>query len=747
MDCCTDSSIVEQFRLVWLDAHLDKSNENVYLLNYFRRVMKNIDIFTNSEKCIDFLSQIINEQVFMIVSGSLGQNIVPRIHDMQQLNSIYVYCTNESRHEKWTCNWSKVKGIFTKIDSIRIALQRAKRQLNQNSIEISFISINETTVQDVHELEPSFMYTQLLKEILMEINDENDTRAIEELSVYCHNLYADNKVELNNIDQFVREYHDHTPIWWYTYECFLYPMLNRSLRMLEVNVILKIGFFLRHLHHHIEQLHKEQSDEHHIPFTVYRGQGLSKANFDKLFGRKGGLLAFNNFLSTSMERKISENFALCALSNPDFVGILYVMTVDPAVSSAPFALVNDVSYYKDTEQEILFSMNTIFRISQIEQIDGNDRLWEVKLILTADNDPGLSNLLERIRDETQGATGWLRLCRLLMKLNQTEKAEQVYKALLEQNPADPMNGYYYQQLGCVKYQQGEYQHAISYYENALEIFLKYLPSNHSHVATSYNSIGAAYFGMGDYTKAVSFYEKSIEIRQETGPLNYPSLVSPYNNMAIVHTKMGEYFKAISYYQKCLDIEEKILPANHPDLALSYNNIGGVYDCMKDYLQSLSFYEKALKIRQKSLPENHPDIAESYSNIGAIYTNMDEYAKALESQEKALQIRQNSLPPNHPDLAVSYNSIAQVYGKMGETSDALAYYNKALEIRRKIFPSNHPDLATSYNDIGVLYGNMGEYSKAISYFEIAVQMAELSLPPNHPDLQQFRQSLEYVRRKL
>ena len=70
-----------------------------------------------------------------------------------------------------------------------------------------------------------------------------------------------------------------TPIWWYTYECFLNPMLNRALRMNDVDIIMKMGFFIGDLHRHIEKLYNEQfgndQDWKHL-LTVYRGQGLSQ---------------------------------------------------------------------------------------------------------------------------------------------------------------------------------------------------------------------------------------------------------------------------------------------------------------------------------------------------------------------------------------------------------------------------------------------------------------------------------------
>ena len=120
-----------------------------------------------------------------------------------------------------------------------------------------------------------------MKEILLTI--EFEQQHIKEFIDYCRAAFADNEKELENIDKFEQKYRDETPIWWYTYECFLYPMLNRALRMIDVDIIIKMGFFIGDLHRHIEKLHKEQFGNHQTgkTFTVYRGQGLSKTDFDQ----------------------------------------------------------------------------------------------------------------------------------------------------------------------------------------------------------------------------------------------------------------------------------------------------------------------------------------------------------------------------------------------------------------------------------------------------------------------------------
>ena len=77
------------------------------------------------------------------------------------------------------------------------------------------------------------------------------------------------------------------------------------------------------------------------------------------------------------------------------------MSIDPSVSSAPFAAIHDYSYYK-TEEEILFSMHTVFRIGEIKQMDKNNPLYQVDLKLTSDDDPQLRTLTESIREEAGG---------------------------------------------------------------------------------------------------------------------------------------------------------------------------------------------------------------------------------------------------------------------------------------------------------------------------------------------------------
>jgi len=653
----------QNFLLVWVDANINQSNKDCQnTLAHLRNVVNDVTIFTQPDQCIQFLKETEKEKAFIITSGSLGQHLVSNIHALPQSDAIYIFCGNKSPHEQWVKEWAKIKGVYTNIKPICEALELAVKQCNQDSMAVSFVTAGERASNtNLNQLEPSFMYTQIFKEILLEM--EHNEQSIKDLVIYCRKFYTDNMTQLTILDEFEHSYQSKLALWWYTRECFTYQMLNRALRTLEGDTIINMGFFIRDIHQQIQELYEKQVGTYRgKSLTVYRGQGLSKLDFEKLVKTKGGLMSFNNFLSTSKHREVSLRFAKAALTKTDTVGIFFEMTIDPSVSSAPFASIREVSYYKK-EEEILFSMHSVFRIDKITKIDKKNALYQVNLKLTADDDQELRMLTERIRKEVPDQTGWQRLGCLLLKLSQLDKAEELYNVLLEQTSDQGKKALYYNNLGCIKNNQDDYKKAIEYYEKALEISQKTLPANHPDLATSYNNIGLVYNNMEEYSKALSYYEKSLEIRRKTLPANHPLLATFCNNIGLVYNNMGEYSKALSYYEKELEIRQKTLPKNHPSLATSYKNISLVYNNMGEYWKALSSHEKALQILEKTLPANHPLLATSYNNIGSVYYNMGEYSKTLSYFEHALNIFQTSLPPNHPNIENMRQGIKMIKEKL------------------------------------------------------------------------------------
>ncbi|CAF4652794.1 unnamed protein product [Rotaria sp. Silwood2] len=316
---------------------------------------------------------------------------------MPKLNAIYIFCGNKQRHQEWARNWFKVKGVHTSIPPICQALAEAVKKCNQDHVDFTVISAHEGgSSENRNRIEPSFMYTQLFKEILLDM--DHGQQVINDLVMFCKETYERNPDELKCIQDFQRNYHSSNAIWWYTRECFTYKMINRALRTLDADMIIRMGFFLCDVHRQIQELHKKQIPQYHgEPFLLYRGQRLLKSDFEKINKNKGGLISFNNFLSTSKTRDVALIYADGVQEATGKVGVLFQMTIDPKQSSTSFASIRELSYFQQ-EEEVLFSMHSVFRIGEVRKIPNDNQLYEVDLKLTADDDQQLHQLTDRIRE-------------------------------------------------------------------------------------------------------------------------------------------------------------------------------------------------------------------------------------------------------------------------------------------------------------------------------------------------------------
>ena len=98
----------EPFILIWLNPSATVQGN---LLTHFHEFLTHIKPFFDSKACEEYLKSSSDERFVLIVTGQIGQDLVPRIHQFQQILSIYIYCMDQKRHEKWSKEYKKVTHI------------------------------------------------------------------------------------------------------------------------------------------------------------------------------------------------------------------------------------------------------------------------------------------------------------------------------------------------------------------------------------------------------------------------------------------------------------------------------------------------------------------------------------------------------------------------------------------------------------------------------------------------------------
>jgi len=101
---------LETFSLIWLDAQVHKIEENRQAQIQLRNIINHLKTFDNENDCQKYILSISpQDRVVLIVSGQLGRAIVPHVHDLRQIISIYIYCMDKHANEQWSKHFTKVQ--------------------------------------------------------------------------------------------------------------------------------------------------------------------------------------------------------------------------------------------------------------------------------------------------------------------------------------------------------------------------------------------------------------------------------------------------------------------------------------------------------------------------------------------------------------------------------------------------------------------------------------------------------------
>ncbi|CAF3370240.1 unnamed protein product [Rotaria socialis] len=570
---------VENFVLMWLDA-----TQNQNELSVFRSICNEINLFSSIDMCLAAIASVKNEIVFVIVSGTLGQQFVSLLRSYQQIDSVYIFCSNKQKHQQWSSKFPIIKGVFTDLKSIYTQILSDKKRVGQSLIGFNLIrSRNTVDSKNVQEVE--FMYAQLIKDALLQLQDTDVTDMI----ACSRAQYEGNTAELNLIHEFQRNYKDSSQaIEWYTRESFVYKMLNKALRTMDIDVMYAFRVYIRHLHEQLNKLVIQQSAGHNSTLTLYRGQGLSKEEFKGLKSNEGGFFSVKTFLSTSSDEKTSIWFA--KQCQGDVIKILLKIYVDfRAKLNVPLA---DIASFSDyAESEYLISMGSIFRIDKVSE--GNDGIWLVSLSLTAEGDPDLSILNESFKRQYRdkhpihqlflithsmghpavkkfgSVIGWgdynvdaktsADADNAKIRVGLQTLLEQVEKALQHTHEGDPALFVMFGMITAVYVVLEEPELALDYNLKQLRCLLNNPQATLEHMTTTLEGVARKLMNKKDYSNAVRFHKLSLDQKQIKLPDNHPDIADSYNQIATCHYELHQFQEALSNAQKAVSIARQSLP--------------------------------------------------------------------------------------------------------------------------------------------------------------------------------------------
>ena len=666
---------LEELCVIWADSNVNKTDDCLDTVSKLRSIVDLLQIFDNIDECLSSIDSNTREQrIFLIVSGEFGQSLVPRIHHLSRIVSIYIFCFDRIKHEHWANEYKpKVRGAFTDKDLLCAKLTSDVRIQLRTFLPMSILNENakQRSIKDLDKDSVMFMWFQLLIQIL--IHMKHNDNAKNEMIHLCRKQNKNNLAVLKQIDEFCLDYNTDRATEWYSKDIFLYRLLNRALRTENFDMIYKFRFFITDLHFQLEKLYRQYTEI--LPkssITVYRGQFMPINDIKALENNINGFISVNTFFSTSQSYITAYGFIQGG--SDEVPGVIFTIQIGDNINDQCFAFLNDSSIMTQ-EEEVLFTIGTVFQIVEIEKVTST--IWAVELTLQSKDNVELKELMHSFQEEIGETPTLLNLGNILFYIGEYDRVEKYNNILLEQlSSEDDKDG----------------------------------------ISLVYNNIGDVYVNKGKYSMASDYYEKSLSLALNLQPNPHPYLASIYNSIGLLNDRTGKYNEAITNLEKARDIKLIYVPSNHLFMTSTYNNVAMVYKHKADYQTSLENYHQALEIQCQSLPHLHPNLASTYNNIALVNSQLNHYDEALKNYTKALEIESKSLPSNHHKIATTYNNIALLYVNLQNHSEAIKHYEKALKIFLNIFEHDHPTIGAMYYNLGDLCYKTSDYDQAIKYFE-------------------------------
>lgn len=237
-------------------------------------------------------------------------------------------------------------------------------------------------------------------------------------------------------------------------------------------------------------------------------------------------------------------------------------------------------------------------------------------------------------------------------------------------------------MGDFLYRNDENDRALSYIEDAVNIYDKILQHDDPWRADALSVVGHIMTERGEYQKALPYYKETYKILEKAFARNETYLIYPLQNLGDTHLHLGHADKAIELYTQSSNLAMKVMDADdgeRVELDISYAK----------RLQENGLLQPAIPFANRAFEflANHPDtdedtvfdavtcfvlMADDFKN-----TNEKDTAKAFLSRADQLARQVMTSPPIGRTWPIAFGRLALLHYELGENDAAITAANTAL----------------------------------------------------------------------
>ncbi|MGB3612994.1 MAG: tetratricopeptide repeat protein, partial [Elainellaceae cyanobacterium] len=254
-------------------------------------------------------------------------------------------------------------------------------------------------------------------------------------------------------------------------------------------------------------------------------------------------------------------------------------------------------------------------------------------------------------------------------------------------------------MGVAYINLGQYQEAVTVYQQALQIF-EHITRSQTQWVNTLKNLGEAYYRLGELAKALELLMQTIPFWQaefNSAEMEYfyrQGEALTHQLIGDIRTELGQYEQAESSLQSSIDLFG--LLGDRYAQAKVLNSIASVYAEQEQYELAAKTWGQALLIIREL--DNLYHEGRFLNNLGWMYTRWERYAEAMDILEEALPIVREM---GNSDLeGDTLSSLGEAYQGLGRTAEALDAYQQSQFLLQA--SGSRVGLAENYSLIGSLF---------------------------------------------
>lgn len=266
-------------------------------------------------------------------------------------------------------------------------------------------------------------------------------------------------------------------------------------------------------------------------------------------------------------------------------------------------------------------------------------------------------------------------------------------------------------LGTCFYVSGDYDGALKYYGEALEIAVK---MNHTlEIGALNNNMGLVYRNMGMYEAAIKHFSEAIILYRE---IKSAAIAGTYRNLISIYYSLEDYetYIRISQHIQAFHLNNN----DSLEWANTTYNIAWAYMQWNQIPAVLEITEKILPVYERYNDEK--GIALTLYLTGYVYVcELKEYEKGLEYLYRALHY--NRLLNSNIELARCYIVMGTALLETDSTNKAFDFFDKSLNLF--LAANNLEGILNAYYELGIANNKIKNYKEAHQYFQRCLDKSE------------------------